>query len=276
MALPEGFSEFEFLQDLTRRWHNRVVREEFRSLGGADWEPDISLSEGAVRHACTIKDTDTAEMVNMRMMLFYFLYGKAKSLQPPIYGIPSTDFKEEREFNSQIYLFFAQDPRFAPEGRRPIRAEFKIKLTEPIEEATWQTELERLARRIKQEFGPGHPTYTWQKGKDLHTYLDPAKGYPLHVYAYQKTEAVELIKKLLAIQNHVYNEDYLTEHIPTRKSVNNPSGTTLRFGKRIKKPRWRPHLIVRFRYAVLLDKQADLDIILCDATGELPHALERI
>ena len=42
MVLPDNFNEFEFLQDLMRKWQNRIVREDFQDLGGKDWIPDVS------------------------------------------------------------------------------------------------------------------------------------------------------------------------------------------------------------------------------------------
>src|SRR5574339_538846 len=128
MPLPEGFNEFEFLQDLVRRWQNRIVKEEFNHLGGDEFDPDVTISEQALRHACTIKDNDTAEMVNMRLYLYYFLHGKAKKLQPPIYGTPVPNYKENTEItsNPQIYLYFSQDEDAVPDGRKEIRAENHI------------------------------------------------------------------------------------------------------------------------------------------------------
>lgn len=275
MALPQGFSEFEFLQDMMRKWQNRIVREEFNSLGGEDWEPDISINEGALRHACTHKDTDTAEMMQMRNDLFYIIYGKAKKLQPTIYGIPEIDFKEEWQIKPQIYLFFAQDSDAAPEGRPVIRAEYKIRLQRDIPEASWETELNQLARKIRQEFAPTHPTYTWTKGNKIYWYRDKEYSHKFKIFASSETEAEPLIRKMLAIQDQTYKEECLVESSPKKASVNNPSGTILKFGKRRKKPRWRPTANVRFRWASLLVPELEGDRMLIDTTGYHHDALLR-
>lgn len=274
MPLPEGFSEFEFLQDLVRRWQNRVVREEFAHLGGEDFDPDISVSEQAVRHACTIKDTDTGEMVNMRMNLFYYLYGKARHLQPPVYGTPVNIYKEKVDgFKSQIYLYFAQDTRQATEGRTVIQAEYNINLEKEISEPTWESETLRLARKIRQEFATTSPTFTFTKGKDIYLYNDKILGHHFQIYSNSESEAVSVIKKLLGIQDQAYEEDYLTVSNPKKKSQNNPSGTVLAFGKRRKKRRWRPVGEVRFRWATLQNYDLDKDVILVDTTGNFRDAL---
>lgn len=276
MPLPNGFNDFEFLQDLVRRWQNRIVKEEFSHLGGDEFDPDITVSEQALRHACTIKDNDTAEMVNMRMHLFYFLYGKARDLQPAIYGVPENIYKEKIDgFKTQIYLFFAQDTRQATEGRPAIRAEFHINLEKQISEPTWETEVNQLARRIRQEFASSHPTFTFTKGANIYLYKDKELGHHFKVFSNSESEATTLFKKMLAIQGQAYEETYLSVSNPKKTSQNNPAGTVLAFGKRRKKRRWRPVGDVRFRWATLQSFDLDRDIVLVDTTGSFKDALVR-
>ncbi|MDZ8054872.1 MAG: hypothetical protein RMX68_009055 [Aulosira sp. ZfuVER01] len=71
MALPEGFSPFEHLQDMIRLNHNKLVREYFSDVGGEDWEADLSSSRPQLRVAATMVDDDTAEMTLMRLYFFY-------------------------------------------------------------------------------------------------------------------------------------------------------------------------------------------------------------
>lgn len=273
MALPEGHNEFEFLQDLIRRWQNRIVREEFMDLGGDEWEPEIATTRGALRHACTHQDTDTAYMTHLRNEVFYFLYRKARDLQPPVYGVPADIFKELIEAPEQIYLFFAQDSDDATQGYPVIRAEMNIKLAKPIPEASWEIEAERLARDIRRQFAASSIPYSFKKGNKLFTYLDPEHGHKFKVYSDTESDAVETIKKMLAIQDQAYDENKLTPHTPKKESVNHPSGTVLKFGKRRKKRRWRPEGIVKFRWATLQSNLLERDLILVDTTGNFPEAL---
>lgn len=273
MALPDGFNEFEFLQNLVRKWQNRIVREEFQDLGGDDFDPDITISRHALRHGCTHKDTDTAEMTCLRNDLFYFLYRKARDLNPPVYGMPTDVFKELIKTPDQIYLFFAEDGDDATQGYPAIRSRHHIKLAKPIPEASWETQCLQLARDIKREFAATNIPYHFKKGNKLFTYQDLEHGHNFHIYSDTEADAVETIKKMLAIQDQTYQVDYLTPHLPKKNSVNHPSGTVLKFGKRRKKRRWRPEGIVKFRWATLQVTELERDLILVDTTGSFPEAL---
>jgi hypothetical protein len=275
MPLPDGFNEFEFLQDIMRKWQNRIVREEFNDLGGEDWEPEINISRGALRHACTHKDTDTAEMMQMRNELFYIIYGKAKQLQPPIYGIPIETYQESNEFKPQVELFFAQDSDAAPEDRSVIRSQIQFRLMNETEKTILPSEAERLARAIKRELANTHPSYTFSKGKHICFYRDKDRGYNLQIYAMTPEEGEQVIRKVLSIQEHPFEDDFLRVSTPKRNSINNPSGTHLVYGKQRKKARWRPTGNVRFRWASLKIWGEPRDVILVDTTGSFPDALER-
>jgi hypothetical protein len=275
MALPEGFNEFEFLQDLMRKWQNKIVREEFSDLGGEDWEPNINISEGALRHACTHKDSDTAEMMQMRNDLFYIIYGKAKRLQAPIYGIPVETYQESVKFKPQVELFFAQDDDAVPEDRTAIQAEINFRLVNETEKTILPTEAERLARLIKRELANTRPTYTFDKGKHVCTYYDSDRGYNLQIYSLTPEEGERVVRKILSIQDHPFEDDFFRFSTPKRNSVNNPSGTRLVYGKQRKKPRWRPTGKVSFRWASLKIHGQPRDVILVDTTGSFPDALVR-
>ncbi|MHC5772098.1 MAG: hypothetical protein ACYTXI_42620, partial [Nostoc sp.] len=63
MPLPEGFSEWENLQDLVRLDHNKAVTSYFKNQE----DNDISTPKARLKHTCLIKDEDTATMTLMRM-----------------------------------------------------------------------------------------------------------------------------------------------------------------------------------------------------------------
>ena len=104
MPLPEGFNEWEHLQDMVKLWHNKQVAKWFKN------QPinDISTPKPALRQACTIKDNDTATMTLMRLWLFEVTAGHAQSLQAPIYGTPVGDYQREVSYKPQIKLFFRE------------------------------------------------------------------------------------------------------------------------------------------------------------------------
>lgn len=275
MSLPEGFSEFEFLQDLMRKWQNKAVREEFEDLGGEDWDPDVSISRGAIRHACTHKDTDTSEMLLMRNDLFFLYLRKARDYQQATYGISKDTYDESVAYKPFITLFFAQDSGAVPDGFEAIQAEHRFTLINETEASIRESDAQRLATAIKREFANTRPTYTWTKGKIQCTYYDKSRGYNLRIYANTSEEGERVVRKIVAVQDHPFEEDNFREVIPKKNSINNPTGTRLVYGKQRRKPRWRPNANVRFRYAALHINGADDVIVLVDSTGSFPQALER-
>lgn len=275
MSLPEGFSEFEFLQDLMRKWQNKAVREEFQDLGGEDWNPDVTVSRGAIRHACTHKDSDTSEMLLMRNDLFFLYLRKARDYQQPVYGISKDVYDESVAYRPYISLFFSQDSAAAPEGFPVIQAEHKFTLVSETESSIKESDAHRLANNIKREFASTHPSYTWTKGKIQCIYIDKPRGYNLRIYANTQQEGEQLIRKIIGIQEHPFEDDNFREVIPKKNSVNNPSGTKLIYEKQRRKPRWRPNANVRFRFAGLHIHGLDRTVMLCDTTGSFPDALEK-
>jgi hypothetical protein len=275
MSLPEGFNEFEFLQDLMRKWQNKAVREEFIDMGGEDWDPDITISRGAMRHACTHKDTDTAEMLLMRNDLFYLYLRKARDFHPPVYGQPKATFDEDTEYHPQVFLFFAQDEAAVPENRCAIQAEHRITLVNETERSINDSKAEILARAIRREFASSRPTFSWNKGKRKAYYLDKTKGYDFRVQCFTEEEGERVIRKLLDIQGDPFDEDLFRDLNPRKNSINNPTGTTLVYGRQRPKKRWRPNGLVRFRWASLHINNLGRIVTLVDTTGSFPEALER-
>jgi hypothetical protein len=59
---------------------------------------DISTPKPSLKHACKIKDEDTAIMVQMRMWLFEVTAGHLDSILPRFYGMPIEEFQRDRRF----------------------------------------------------------------------------------------------------------------------------------------------------------------------------------
>lgn len=193
--------------------------------------------------------------------------------QGTIYGIPEETFKENVTLKPQIQLVFAQDTKDVPEGRRATAAIYNIKVHSGIPEASWETEVKQLATKVRSEFAASSPTYTWEKGKNIYWYRDPDYGHNFKIYANSEADSQPLIKKMLDLQGQPFRLEGLTSSSPKRESENNPTGTILRFGKRRKKPRWRPRVIVRFRWATLIVPEINGDQMLVDTTGRHHDAL---
>jgi hypothetical protein len=246
MSLPENFNEWEFLQDTVRRWHNKAVGIYFKN------QPvdDISTPKRALRHACTMKDADTATMTMMRMWLFEITAGHAQSLQAPIYGIPVTEMQREVTFRPQVKLFFKERHDADMTDRNyPATGEITFRLMDETSTTMSRTKAETLAKAIKREFA--NPVLVWEKGWFKYTYKDVERGYDLRLLVKSKTEGTRIARKVLEIRGHPFSDDN-QQFIDHDRSYSLNPGTHTVYGRTIKKPVRRPRVDVRFRYAQLL------------------------
>lgn len=252
MTLPSSFSSFDHLQDVVRRVHNRLVREEFSDIGGDDWDPDITTPRGSLRTACLLADNDTGDMVQMRYNLFYFDLRKAKDLQTPVYGMPLPDVQASRKFKPQITLKFCEDASDVDEGKYPVWGEISFRLM-TINPATFsKTDSIALGKDIKRIFGAGNG-YVWKKGKKYFSYTKKEEGYQLQVLARDKSVAKNLVEKVLDIKNKTPDWRYFktneTEEELEAYPYTPPTHTVM--GEVIREPTRRPNVDVRFQWAEL-------------------------
>lgn len=247
MALPEGFDEWEHLQDMVRRDHNKAVKAYFKNQP----DDDISKPKAALKQACVIKDGDTATMTMMRLWLFEITVGHAQSLQAPIYGIPVQELQRNVKYKPQVKLFFREKLDKNTDNSRNTLAtgEITFRLMDESSESINRTKVEKLATNIKREFGT--PIFTWEKGWYKATYLDSVHGYDLRLLVKSKAEAIRIIKQVLQIQTHVFNNDYF-QYVEHDRSYSLNPGTHKVYGSTVKKIIQRPRVDVRFKYAQLL------------------------
>lgn len=248
MPLPNNFSEFEHLQSVVRRVHNRAVLKFFKN------QPidDISTPKASLKHACTIKDNDTQAVMLQRQWLFEVTAGHAQSFSPEIYSIPVEDYQRNVTFRPQVKLYFKQ-PRTeidAPTvGLRQGKGEITFRLVNETSETITRLDAERLARDIKRIFGT--PLERWEKGKYKVTYKDIDRGYDLRLLVRNQTEGERLVRKILSIQAHPYEPEYFQFVDNNLISTTNP-GTHRVYGKTVKKYIRRPLVSVQFLSAQLL------------------------
>lgn len=261
MPLPEGFSEWEHLQDQIRIEHNKRARKWFT---GVD-DDDISTARASIKHACIIKDNDTAIMTLMRLWLFEVFVGHAKSLQPDIYGIPITTFQTQIEFKPQVQLYFVEASRDVEAGYAPVEGEISFRLTEAqYQQDVSPAEAKNLANKIKAVMAT--PIFVWKKGRILCTYKDPDRGYNFQLYCFNETEGRRVIEQVLDIRNHSPDWDLLVVHESKRNFPIVPPQKVV-YGKSRRQPRKRPRADVRFRYATLHLYGLQNPITLVDTTG---------
>lgn len=270
MALPNNFSPWEHLQDTWRRVHNRRVREHFSDLAGVDddWDAEIESPRGSLRVACTMLDSDSASMVNLRTLLFWLVLGQASALQTPIYGIPIPSYQEARKFRPQIQLYFQEDVNNIDEGYSPVTGEITFRLMSQSPETLTEAELQNYANRIRSGFATG-AGFQWQKGKVMCTYTDNSKGYKLQLLCRNKSEARRIIEQVLDIQNHTPDWKLLNvsenEEPASRYPTIPPNQRIL--NKTRRSPRQRPTATVRFKYASMHIHGLPLPIVLVDRSG---------
>jgi len=282
--MPEGWNEFEFLQQIVRNTHNKIVREAFKDLGGDDWEPDYSTmtaangGRAALRHACTHKDNDSEGMTQFRLWLFYMVARKARDLQAPVYAVPYCDVRE-MVFKPQVKLYFSEtrsdknDNITTPDERRiyPLDAEISFRVMNETSSSFTKIEAERLAKDIKRIFAAPKP-YRFKKGRTKVNYRDEDNGYRLSLLVFSESEGKEVINKVLDVQKKTIEQHNLTV---SEKQAHELAKNVTILGKTQKTAQRRPIGYVTFRYAALKLYGLRRDLILVDASGRFPDALER-
>lgn len=271
MPLPENFSEWEHLQDTVRRWHNKAVGLYFKNQP----ENDISTPKRALRHACTMKDGDTATMTMMRLWLLEVTAGHAASLQTPIYGIPVTELQRDFKFRPQIKLYFKEPYDFEKHGNgtEQVRGEIGFRIMNKTAETLSRANSEEYALEIKNEFAT--PPLIWKKGKYKCTYIDLDNGYDLRLLCASKTEGQSTVQSVLKILDKTYNDDNFQFIENTKEFPTNP-GTHLVYGRTVKKFRQRPTADVKFTHAQLLIPGQIKPVNLVGLNGRLKSAIYNV
>ncbi|MBE9182878.1 hypothetical protein IQ268_30545 [Oculatella sp. LEGE 06141] len=271
MPLPEGFSPWEHLQAVVLQSYNRTVRSQFRDLGGDDWDEDITSGRGALRVACTVKDDDSANMVAIRMMLFYMTLRQASDLHPPLYTMPSDRYQQTVRFSPQITLYFREDLDEVEQGYKPIDSQISFRIRGETETTFTPANALTWANRIRSEFATGGG-WRWRKGRVKLSYRDLERGYNLAIHAVSESEGRQVIAKVLSLQGDTIDNDNLViaELGGTPPIV---PGTQVIYGESRRLPRKRPVGNVRFRYAEVHIWGVNKAVTLVDMTLRRGNAL---
>lgn len=273
-GLPPEFNDVEHFQSVARNYINREIIQDFHDLGDESWSPHIGTSRASMRVALTHKDDDSLLLTHGRMMLYYMTYGKAASLQAPIFGIPNIDFDRVNLYKPQIHLYFQQNASDVESGETPVRGEISFRLTHESTTTITEADVKKYAERIKANFATGS-RFVWHKGKSTARYEDLEKGYKLTVFVINESEAKRVIEQVLDIQGHTPDWSNLTltnPDQPTERYPNNPGNITI-LGKSRRKPKRRPVEEVRFVRASLLIHGLPNPITLVDTSGRRANAI---
>ncbi len=274
MALPEGFSAAEHLQDVILLTQNKIVRTEFKDVGDDDWEKDITTARASLRVACTHEEADSIDMTILRLWLFFGILRKAQDFHPAIFGIPSTSFQETTRYHPQIHLHFEEKYTEADAGYKPLRSQISFRLIGETTETLSSAEVLIIANKIKTLFAGATPFF-WKRGKELYSYIDQSKGYYLQILCFNETEAKKVVEQVLDIRGHTPTWKLLntkTNSEPTTSYPTIPVTKTI-LGKSYKQPRRRPVGNVYFRYATLHIHGKPNPVVLVDPDKRYKNAI---
>lgn len=196
-----------------------------------------------------------------------------------VVGQPLNQFSESKRVTHkpQVNLVFLEDQANVAASYQAITAELSFRLMNESESTITPISALALANRIKSVFG-GTTAYQWKKGRELWGYIEPARGYHLHIYAWNEAEAKDVIGKILQVQNHTPNwSEYLKDWAKRDSMVNTPiiPPTDLIYGQNRRRPRKLPVGFVRFIRATLVLDGLQNPIQLVDLTGLKRTALVR-
>lgn len=271
MALPADFNEVENLTDIVRIEHNKAVKAYFKNQKNND----VSTPKARLKHSCLIKDDDPIPVVSMRLWLFEVMVGRMQAIQAPVFSSIDLNEFSEIKYKPQVQLFFQEsqtastyDPDYYP-----VKGEISFRLTNETSATMTRAKAEALAKKIKQEFAT--PLFLWDKGWYYCSYRDIENGYQLKFLVKSKSEGEKVVKQVLKIQSHTFNDNYFQfiEHDRTYPAV---PGTAKIYGRTRKEKRSRPRAEVRFRHAKLLIHGLNNAINLVDAGGRLRSVIERV
>jgi hypothetical protein len=197
------------------------------------------------KRLCLIQSTDSWTTAKIRMDTFYHRVLKTH-LQPNGYRLPISD-NGDVAYKPQVTLYFRQDLRAVPTGGSILDAEISFRWMDETSTSLTEAKLLSLANRINSEIG-GNTPFKFTKGKTACYYKDLTKGYDFRLLCSNETEGESVIKKVMAIQNHAFDQN-LYRHCMTPRSNTAPPATETILTKRRRKNRWRPNGIVEFQWA---------------------------
>ncbi len=271
MVLPTNFDDTEHLQAVIRRYLNSQIKKDFADLNDANgnWEPGIGTSRSSMRKALTHEDTDSLIATGVRMTLYYFTYGKARQMQPGVFGVVVEQFDKSRKYRPQVTLGFQQKVSNINGAYQPEESEISFRLMNKTSATITQANITTLINKIKAEFGGATP-YKWEKGKKLYYYVDQELGYQFQLLCKTELQAKDIINKVMDIQSHTPDFKKLKLNTATDEAATYPNtpGNISILGETLKLPRARPELDVYFRWATLVIQYRKKPLVLMDTVGK--------
>lgn len=236
--------------------YNAEVHRHFKDI-------DDTPNRKAIRDLCLIGAKDSRGTAESKIRYFRNFVQKVHS-KPTIVGELKTSRDQQIVYKCQVQLYFQQDKDAVSLGNAPVDAQITFRLEQTHETIT-EAQYKQLAAKIKAEFATGNG-YTWNKGKHICWYKDELNGYDFQVYAMSENEGEQIIKKVMQLKGHAFDDKLFRVTTPKKNSDTTPGNVTI-LGTSRKKPRWRPTATVRFLWADLIIWNIPEPITLVDRTG---------
>lgn len=250
--------------------HNPRVRQYFRDIDDGE-AANLEGGRALARQACLVDNQDTIDIIQFKMWLFNDYIARSDNV--PFYGIPVTRFHSESvEYKPQVLLYFQGNKEDEDGQPGLLSAEISFRLFWE-ENSISMARLESLARKIKAEMAT--PRYRWRKGTEIVTYWKPADGFELRLYVVNKTEGIQVVRKIVSLSDKEFDPSCINRSESDRTFPVNP-GTEVVLGKTQKKKRRRPIGDVTFEYAQFSWHKLAEPIILVNTGRRFRRALEYV
>lgn len=266
MTVPDPWA---FLLGEFQTYFNSLVDQSFPpfSAQGADGNPapNYQIPADMMRLACTIQPDDTVDFVQLRLMLFFFVF--MQQLPSPGYLTPVNQIQESGKAGlfPKILLYFKQKIADQEKGYKQIDMQVTVNLHKYTAQTITTAIAINYAQNIRKIFIQGWTggSYFVMKGANLFCYKDPINGYNLRVNTDTEASAIDLFKKILQLDNNTFDINNLSKNASGKmdafgggvsgieEPAQEPQDTVQIMGVTYKKPRWRPSGKVYFQYAEL-------------------------
>lgn len=277
MPEPDNFTPTEQFQDVNKRIWNKLIREYFRDITNLEADLDLTTPRQALLKACLHREDDPLLLTIGRMQLFLHGTTYTRDQFPIVAGSLLSEVDASVNYKPKITLYFREDAEDAEAGYQPQPMEISWRLVDETTASITENKLRTIANKIKTQFGTGNG-YVFRKGRKMVRYRKLEHGYDFKIRARDLAGAKDLIRDVLSINGHTLDTNILKiSEVDTEADAfpYNP-GTLVILGKRKTKPRRRPLVNVRFRYAYATIHGQNKPVYLYSKSNFLADALVAI
>lgn len=277
MPEPDNFTPTEQFQDVNKRIWNKLIKEYFRDITNLENDLDLTTPRQGLLKACLHREDDPISLTIGRMQLFLYGTTYLRDQYPIVAGDLLNDLDTEVTYKPKITLHFVEDAEDAEAGYQQVDMDVSWRLINETTQSVTESKLRAIANKIKTSFGSGNG-YVFKKGRKVVLYERRSEGYKFIINARDLAEGKRLIRDIVTL-----NGDTLDTNILKVAEVDSEAdafpynpGTQTILGKRRPKPRKRPLVNVRFRYAYATVHGYNKPIYLYSRTTYMPDALIQV